>query len=154
MVRNVLTNRLERLTFKRSSGGAGAPAADSEPVTPASVQQTTATSVTVDLPRASVEHYLANLPELLSSAIATPHAAGIGNGPGAVDGFELSQIKAGGLADQVGFKNGDVIQEVNGEKLDSVAAAIRLFGRAQTMAQVTLTVMRGGQRLTFVVNTK
>jgi type II secretory pathway component PulC len=151
VVRIGQTGRVERLTFAPSSGARGS-ATDSRKgaVAPATVERATSSALAVELPRASLEHHLADLSALLSSLVATPHAAAIGG----VDGFEVSQIKTGSLAEQLGLQNGDVVQEVNGERLDSVAAAIRVFGRAQTLKQVTLAVSRGNQALTVVVNVK
>jgi len=109
--------------------------------------------VDVALPPASVDHYLLNLPDLLSSAQATPHYRDE-LGPRTIERFEIGQIKPGSVVEQIGLENGDAILEVNGEKLDSLATVLRLFGQAQATTQARLTVLRGTQRMTFVFNTK
>jgi type II secretory pathway component PulC len=110
--------------------------------------------VTIELPEASVTHYLANLPELLGSARATPRYRHTGFGQQTIEGFEIDQIKTGGVVEQMGLKNGDVILDLNGQPLDSLASVIRLFGQAQGMTQSRLTILRNGQRMTFVLNRK
>jgi general secretion pathway protein C len=110
--------------------------------------------VTVDLPAQSVEHYLANLPDLLNAASATPRYRDVANGQRVIEGFEIDRIKPGGIVEQMGLRNGDVILELNGEKLDSLVTVMRLFGQAQSMPQAKMTVLRNGQRLTFVFNRK
>jgi membrane-associated protease RseP (regulator of RpoE activity) len=104
--------------------------------------------------RDALNRSLANLPELLTSAVATPHFREVGNGQSIIEGFELDSIKAASAVDQLGLQNGDVVMEVNGDKLVSAASVLRLFGQAQAMSQAKLTVLRNGQRMTIVVNVK
>ena len=153
VVRNLLTNQLEVLPLQPSGVSSMATPAATTPPAPA-VVQAAPDLVSVDLPKASVAHYLLNLTDLLSSARATPRFQDSGNGQFAMAGFELDQVKPGSVVEQLGLKNGDVIVEVNGEKLDSMATVMRLFGRAQAMPQSTLTVLRSGKRMTFAFNTR
>jgi hypothetical protein len=154
VVRNLLTNRLELLTFGGSSAPrtAAVPPASSPVPVPLVVTQSPA-RVNVTLQRASVDHYARNLSDVLGAALATPHFHDT-DGQRMIDGFELEQIKTGSIVEQLGLKNGDVIAEVNGDKLDSLAAAVRLVGQALPMPQASMTVLRNGQRITFVVNTQ
>lgn len=153
LVRNVLSNRLELLTFVTSGRAPLAPTAPTAPVA-APVVKKSATGVDVTLSKSAVEHYLVNLPELLTSALATPHMRELPDGTRAMDGFALGEIKPGSVIDQLGLKNGDVIQRVNGEPLDSLAAAIRLAAMAQTRAESTMDVLRAGKVLTFAFRTR
>ncbi|MCX6551370.1 MAG: PDZ domain-containing protein [Acidobacteria bacterium] len=161
VVKNLLTNRLELLTFPGTHAAPRPQIATESPSAPTAeiplappVVSRSADVVTVELGKDAVGHYLANLPDLLSSALATPRYRDAGNGQHAIDGFELGHIKEGSVVEQAGFKNGDVIVEFNGEPLDSVSTVIRLFGQAQVTAQAKLTVLRNSQRMTFVINTK
>jgi type II secretory pathway component PulC len=149
VLRNLLTNQLEILPLQPSPISPAAPPGVMPPPAPA-VVQASPDLVSVDLPKASVDHYLLNLTELLSSARATPRFRDSGSGQLAMAGFELDQIKPGSVVEQLGLKNGDVIVEVNGERLDSLATIMRLSGQARTVARSTLTVLRGTQRMTFV----
>jgi type II secretory pathway component PulC len=155
VIRNLLTNRLELLMIQTADAPAQVQAPAETPAAPApAIVKTTPDLVNVDVPKASVDHYLLNLPELLSSAVATPRYREAGPGTGAIEGFEISQIKEGSVVEKLGLRNGDVILEVNGEELDGLPTVLRLFGQVQASPQAKLTVLRSGQRMTFVFNTK
>jgi general secretion pathway protein C len=153
ILRNLSTNRLELLALQETGASKGV-RADAGAAARAPIVNEEAGLVTVDVPKASVDHYLVNLSELLSSAQAMPRFRGTANGQRVIEGFELTQVRAGSVVEQVGLKSGDVIVDVNGEPLDSLPTVLRLFGQAQTMGQATVTVIRGSQRMTFVFNTK
>jgi type II secretory pathway component PulC len=156
VIKNLLTNRLELLTFPRT-GAAPSKTASAMAEPPEAAPRALEESpnvVTLDVPKASMNHYLANLPELLGSALATPHYRDAGNGQSIIEGFEINRIKEASAAEQLGLQNGDVVLEVNGDKLDSAASILRLLGQAQTLTHAKLIVLRNGQRMTFVVNMK
>ena len=148
LVRSVLSSRLEVLTFATAGGAATAPTPASAPVI-----KTTARGADVTLSKAAVEHYRVNLTEILTAALATPHMATI-DGRAVMDGFQLNEIKSGSVIDQLGLKNGDILQRVNGQPLDSLPAAIRLAADAQTREESTMDVLRAGKTLTFTIRTK
>jgi type II secretory pathway component PulC len=156
VIRNLLSSRSELLSLQSANPSTAAPAPqdarEAAPAPPA--LRRSSEVVSIDLPEASVSHYLANLPELLASARATPRYRSTGFGQASMDGFEIDQVKAGGVVEQMGVKNGDVILDLNGQPLDSLASAIRLFGQARNMTQSRMTVLRSGQRMTFVLNRK
>lgn len=155
VVRNLLTNRVELLTFWATDAPASAPArTKTEPAPAPTVVRTSPGLVNVQLRQDSVERYLANLPDLLSSAVATPRHLDAGSGPRPIEGFQIDRIKKGSVVEQMGIENGDVVLELNGEKLDGLASVIRLFAQAQSMPQATMAVLRKGERLTFVFKTK
>ena len=151
LIRNLQADRLESLALPDAGPlRAPPPVLPPEPV----VDSREPGVVSVEVSKAAVDHYLVNLPELLASAQAVPHAGVDANGRRIIDGFELRQVKAGSVIEKVGLRDGDVIAEVNGEALDGLPSVLRLFGQAQTMGHARLTVLRGGQRLTFVLTTK
>jgi membrane-associated protease RseP (regulator of RpoE activity) len=153
VIRNLAANRLELLTFPTTD----AASSQTTPAPPSveSPERVESTHlVTVEIPKNSMDHYLANLPELLNSASPVPHFRDAGNGQSIIDGFEIKGIRAGGAAEQLGLQNGDVIVEVNGDMLNGAAAVLRLLGQAPTMSQTTMIVLRNGQRMTFAVSVK
>ena len=161
VIRNLLTNRLELLTFQEAKPSATTQVpsdanASAQPLLspPPPVLGRSSDVVTVEVPEESVQHYLANLPELLSSARATPRYRDTGLSQRTIEGFEIDQIKPAGVVGQMGLRNGDVILALNGEPLDSLASVMRLFAHAQGMPQSRMAVLRDGQRLTFVLNRK
>jgi type II secretory pathway component PulC len=154
IVRNLLTDRLEFIPLQDSGPKPGERMESTPPLPSPAVVKTTPEFVSVDVPKASVEHYLVNLSELLSAAQATPRFRDAANGQRVIEGFELRQIRTGSVVEKVGLQDGDVILDVNGEALDGLPAVLRLLGQARTMGQATLSVLRGNQRMTFVLNTK
>jgi type II secretory pathway component PulC len=161
VIRNLLANRTELLSLQDATPSTTAPATadakDAARPSPAPLPPVVRASsdvVTIEVPEASVTHYLANLPELLRSARASPRYRDAEFGRRVIEGFEIDQIKAAGVVEQMGLKNGDVVLDLNGQPLDSLESVIRLFGQAQGMTQSRMTVLRNGQRMTFVLNRK
>lgn len=161
VIRNLLANRAELLSLQDAKPSVTAPATadakDGAPPSPAPLPPVVRASsdvVTIEVPEASVMHYLANLPGLLQSARASPRYRDAAFGRRVIEGFEIDQIKAAGVVEQMGLKNGDVVLDLNGQPLDSLESVIRLFAQAQGMTQSRMTVLRNGQRMTFVLNRK
>ena len=155
---NPQANRLELLTFSKGDAatGTGPPVPGDAPsaAAPLDVRSTSPDMVTVDVPKDTVVRTLANLPELLDAAIAVPRYRDGAGGQRLIDGFEIGRIREGSVVEQVGLKNGDVILDVNGDKLDSLATVMRIIGQLQTLPQAKMTVLRDGRRMTFVFNAK
>lgn len=146
VLRNLLTNRLEVLMFLDNQPRANMPPPPQPTVT------TSSDLVTIDLPREALSRYLTSLPELLESALAKPRYREGKTGPDSVEGFEISKIKEAGIVSQLGLRDGDVLLDVNGTTLDSLATVIRLLAEIQTMPQAKMTVLRTGRTLHFVLN--
>lgn len=67
---------------------------------------------------------------------------------GAYDGYRLSAIQAGSVLDQIGIRNGDILQRIDGAPLDSLASATALHERyfgGDAPEHVTLDLLRKGQ---------
>ncbi|MGE5360419.1 MAG: PDZ domain-containing protein [Bacteroidales bacterium] len=147
-ITNVLTNRVELLTFSDV-----APAAGAAPAPPPPVVTTTDDTVAVALAKGSVDYYLGNLRDFLDAASAVPKLRDGPNGP-EIEGFEVTKVKQSGLVEQLGLQSGDVILAVDGQPLDGLPTVIRLMGQLQGTSQVKMTVVRKGQKLTFVLNSR
>jgi membrane-associated protease RseP (regulator of RpoE activity) len=154
VIRNLLTNRLELLTFAESGSPSASPPSTTarQPFAPRVVKSSSL--IGVELQRDTVNHYLANLTDLLNCALAIPRYRDTGNGRQGIDGFELSRVKEGSVVEQIGLQDGDVILEVNGSRLDSMESVIRLVGQAQAMTRASMTVLRNGRSMNFVLTTK
>jgi type II secretory pathway component PulC len=145
---------MESLTLPEAAdANAPRPAAEDAPRDPVVVEASRGV-VSVDIPKAAVDQYLVNLTDLLASAQAVPRVRAAPGGRQVIDGFELRRVRPGSVIEKVGLKDGDVILEVNGEQLDGLPTVLRLFSQAQTAGQARLTVLRGSERMTFVLNTK
>jgi membrane-associated protease RseP (regulator of RpoE activity) len=114
----------------------------------------TARRAALDLEDFDVDHYLEELPQLLDSAMAVPRYKDSGSGQRSVEGFEIGRIREASIVEQLCLRNGDVLLEVNGQPLDGLATVIQLLGQIQSMPQVTVTVLRNGQKVTFMFNRK
>lgn len=147
-VRDAQTNRSETLVLAvtANAGGVAAPAA--------ALPERATAPPPIEVPKAAVERYLANLPDVLSSALATPRTREVAPGQTVIDGFEISQVKPGGVAEQLGLQNGDVILEVNGQPLDGMPTIMRLLAQLRSATETKLTVLRDGQRITLAFNSR
>lgn len=92
---------------------------------------------TVD--RAFVEQLLAKPQQLLSQARMAPVAK-----DGETAGFRVSGIKTGSLAKMIGLKNGDVVSEINGQRLGNVDDALAMYQKLRSAKHLSVTVERGG----------
>jgi general secretion pathway protein C len=70
---------------------------------------------------------------------------------GAVRGLAVVRLPAGTLLSEVGLEPGDVITEVNGVVLDSMATLIGLWPRLQGATELRATVLRDGRELPLTV---
>lgn len=163
VIRNLATNRLERLTLPpagRASTPPGHPAdavtsdAAREEIPPPVVLPTSPDEIRVELRRELLQRYLSNLPEVLSAALATPHYATGASGATSIDGYQVNQIRAGGIVEQLGLQDGDVLAEFDGRKLDSLGAVTGLFAQVPSMSGGRLVVYRQGARITFVITVR
>ena len=63
---------------------------------------------------------------------------------GEFDGYRLSAIRRGTIADQLGIKNGDIIHAVNGESLNSVQSAMNAYNTMKTQTNFCFEISRRG----------
>ncbi len=149
LISNLLTGREEILAFADEGSSARAALAPAAPIVTASGD-----AVTVAVSPDSANYYLGNLSGLLDSALATPRVLRKPDGTQSIDGYEISQVTKGGLADQVGLQNGDIVLDVNGRRLDSLATVISLFAQVWSASETKVTVLRKGQTVSFLLKTK
>lgn len=88
------------------------------------------------------------LPELLQQAKAVPVMENR-----TITGFRLDWFEQSSLFGKLGLKEGDVLKSVNGVKLDSLAAVMRVFEQFQNSSMIELGVERGGksQSITYLI---
>jgi general secretion pathway protein C len=75
-------------------------------------------------------------PDLLKQATVVPS----GNG-----GFLVKQMQPGSLYEKLGLRPGDVIKSINGQPLNSMEDAIRLYQQMPNIGDVQMEIMRGGK---------
>ena len=86
----------------------------------------------------------ANVGSLSSQATITPYFV-----QGQQQGFRLSQIRAGGVLQQIGLQEGDVLQKVNGLDIHSPQEALQAYQQLQTESTVRLNVLRNNNPTTL-----
>lgn len=160
VVRNLQTGRLELLALPRDAASPAPPPGDtttdatSDALPVPLVERRSTDVVTIELSRALLRRYTSNLPDVLGAALATPHYTSGESGPRSIDGFAMTRITPGGIVEQLGLQDGDVLMDLNGQRLDNLAAVAGMLARAEALSGATMTVLRGGARLSFVFTVK
>lgn len=85
-----------------------------------------------------------NLSQLLTQARALPY---IENGKTA--GFRITEIVPGSIYEKIGLQNGDVIQRINSQDVDDPGKFFQMYQGLKEEKNITVDVIRNGQRQTF-----
>jgi general secretion pathway protein C len=92
-----------------------------------------------DIPRLDLDRIVAEMNTVLSEAQSIPVIK-----DGGMQGLRLFGIRPESLYTRLGFRNGDVITRINGEKLDSMSKGLQLFARLQDTRRVDVEMEHGG----------
>ncbi len=106
----------------------------------AGAKRRTPRSQKITLRRAQIDEALQDVNQLLSDVSIRPHFQ-----DGQPDGLMLSRVKPNSLFMRMGLRNGDVINGVNGQQLQSVDDAMSFYERLKESDQVTVQLKRGGR---------
>jgi len=85
-----------------------------------------------------------NMNQLLTQARALPY---LENGKTA--GFRISEIVPGSIYEKIGLQNGDVIQKINAQDVDDPGKFFQLYQGLKEEKNITIDLMRAGQRQTL-----
>jgi general secretion pathway protein C len=85
-----------------------------------------------------------NMSQILTQARALPYLE-----QGKTVGFRLSEIVPGSIYEKIGLQNGDVIRSVNSQEVDDPGKFFQLYQGLKNERNITIDVMRGGQRQTL-----
>jgi general secretion pathway protein C len=148
-----------KVFFKRSTGctylvlGEQGQAKAVAPVasTPAPAVASTDSSITTEgisktgensyeISRDLINSKLGDLATLANEAKAIPNMKN-----GEFNGFKLYAIRSTSVFSQIGMKNGDILQTVNGEKIDSLEKAMGLLSTLNSASSVQIGLQRRGQ---------
>lgn len=150
-----------KVFFKRSTGCTylilgelGVAKAAPAPVTPANVPPVLASAdpaITTEgitktgdnsyeISRDLINSKLSDLATLTNEAKAIPNMKN-----GEFNGFKLYAIRSTSIFSQIGMKNGDILQTVNGEKVDSLEKAMGLLGTLGSASSIQIGMQRRGQ---------
>lgn len=70
---------------------------------------------------------------------------------GKTEGFKLYGVRPGSVPKLLGFKNGDLVESVNGEVLNSVDQALSLYTKFRDTTTLKLGLVRKGAPLTMTI---
>jgi len=138
----------EILELASAQGGpprpAPAVAAPNQPANP-HIQQVSEGQYTID--RSEVDSALDNMNQLFTQIRAVPHFEG-----GKSTGFRLFAIRQNSIFDNIGLRNGDIIQNINGTALDDPSTALGLMQGLRNAQQLTVTILRNREPVTLQYN--
>ncbi len=115
---------------------------DAHEVTPPGVKRLADGAYQLD--RSHVNDKLKDVTQLGTQVRIVPNYHG-----GKYEGFRMIGMGSGSLFSDIGFANGDVIQAVNGDKIDSPNKALSLYDALKNKARLTVLIERDGQPKTL-----
>jgi len=108
------------------------------------IRQVSDTSWVID--EAEVEAALSDMGSLLTQARLIPKRSKDGSG---IDGFRIFQIRHNSIFQKLGLRNGDVLQEVNGVKLDDPQKSLEVFSSLKNERDFSINLKRHNRPQTF-----
>ncbi len=87
-----------------------------------------------------------NLNKVLMQAAALPHVK-----DGRLIGFQLLEIDTGSIFDIAGFKNGDIITQINDQPINDAVLAIKALNALKSSSSATFGYIRGDTPMQLVV---
>lgn len=97
-----------------------------------------------NLDRSHVNEKLKDVTTLGTQVRVVPNYKG-----GKYEGFRMIGMGGDSLFKDIGFNNGDIVQAINGERIDSPNKALALYEALKNKARVTVLVERDGQPKTL-----
>src|SRR5690606_22737534 len=91
--------------------------------------------------RPKVDSFLQNMNKVLQDSRMVPNFQ-----DGVVNGFKIFAIRQGSVFDQLGLRNGDVVQEINGVKIDSMEKALPMLELLKNESNIGIGISRGGAK--------
>ncbi len=100
-----------------------------------------------NIDRSEVDSALDNMNQLFTQIRAVPHFEG-----GKSTGFRLFAIRQNSLFDNIGLRNGDIIQSINGTELNDPTRALALVQELRNARQLTVSILRNKEALNLQYN--
>jgi len=109
------------------------------------IRQVSDTEYNID--RSEVDSALDNMSQLFTQIRAVPHFEG-----GQSTGFRLFAIRQNSLFDNIGLRNGDIIQSINGSPINDPSRALARLQELRTAQQLNVQVLRNKQLVNLQYN--
>ena len=100
-----------------------------------------------NIDKSEVDSALDNMNQLFTQIRAVPHFDG-----GQSTGFRLFAIRQNSIFDNIGLRNGDIIESINGSDINDPAKALALFGELRNQRQVCVKILRNKDPQTVCYN--
>ncbi|MBR9982474.1 MAG: PDZ domain-containing protein [Desulfatitalea sp.] len=101
----------------------------------------------ITLQRAMIEDAFQDVNRLMTEVAITPYMQ-----DGRAEGLAFNNIRPNSIFRRMGLRNGDVLRGVNGEQIQSMDDAMRLYNNLRTSDEVQLQIMRRGQERNILYN--
>jgi len=98
----------------------------------------------IKIPRKMIETSMSNLANIMQDALIQPYIK-----RGQIAGFKITKIKPNSIYTQLGLQNGDVLLDINKEKLDNPKKLLNLYERLKDKNKIKLKISRGGKEETL-----
>ncbi len=95
---------------------------------------------TVTVSKADLNKNFRNLSQLLTQMRVQPFFE-----KGKPSGFLISSVRRGSFVERLGARSGDIIRQINGERVDSVQKAFKLYNAFKNNNAVQVTITRQGR---------
>ena len=99
---------------------------------------------TITVNRKDIQNSLKDINKLMSEVRIRPHFK-----DGQSDGLSVSRIKGGSVFSKLGLRNGDIVQQINGEPINSPDEVLALYEKLKSGSRVSLEVTRKGEPKTM-----
>jgi len=106
--------------------------------------KSTARGSTITVSRKDIQNSLKDINKLMSEVRIRPHFK-----DGESDGLSVSRIKGGSVFSKLGLRNGDIVQKINGEPINSPDEVLALYEKLKSGSRVSLEVTRKGEPKTM-----
>ena len=106
--------------------------------------KSTARGSTITVNRKDIQNSLKDINKLMSEVRIRPHFK-----DGQSDGLSVSRIKGGSVFSKLGLRNGDIVQKINGEPINSPDEVLALYEKLKSGSRVSLDVTRKGEPKTM-----
>lgn len=125
---------------KLEQGIAGRPAAISPIVRPSATAELPARTQRISLRRSMIEEAMQDVSKLMTEIAIKPHLA-----DGKPAGLALTNIKPNSIFRRMGLRNGDILKGVDGQEIQSVDDALKLYENLKSAASVNVQIERRGR---------
>jgi len=100
--------------------------------------------------RSRLNNNIRDINAILSEAIPIPYIVN-----GKFEGFRLSSLKKGGIVNEAGFQEGDIVRSINGQRLDSLKKPVEIYRHLKELVEredvpvVKIDVVKNGRTRTL-----